>query len=136
MSESESESDYENETPLSDIDDEFKKAILDVKYSLYSNIIIGPAVGTEAAQSLDIIHKYLECLNKLYDYAFEAQNGNTSYNLDIFPHESKGLVTAVLHSISEFFKKNTNVADRIPYENYILNSFKKYQFVLNENFED
>lgn len=129
----------QNDTPLADINPVFKNAILDVKFSLYSNIILAPQLGTRSAHSMNLIDRYLNCLNKLYILSIQSQNGvNTinSDNLKGFPSKSKEKVIDALNAVTDCFKKNTNVADRIPYEDFILNSLKKYQFVLNENFED
>lgn len=129
----------QNDTPIADINPVFKNAILAVKLSLYSNIILAPQLGTRSAHSLDLINNYLNCLDKLYNLSIQSQNGVNAINSDNlkeFPSKSKEKVIDALNAITDCFKKNTNVADRIPYEDFILNSLKKYQFVLNENFED
>ena len=59
----------QNDTPLADINPVFKNAILDVKFSLYSNIILAPQLGTRSAHSMNLIDRYLNCLNKLYIFS-------------------------------------------------------------------
>ena len=44
---SDEESDYENETPLPELDNDFRKSILDIKHNLYENTVLAPKTGTK-----------------------------------------------------------------------------------------
>lgn len=126
----------QNDIPPTGISDEFRNAVLDAKNKLYYTIIFGSKLGTRDAQSLKPIKTYLNCLNKLYKLSIDAKNDNSNndnlINLDQFPIETRDTIKNTLRVITECFKKNVSVMDRIPYENYLLNVFKKYQFVLKD----
>lgn len=128
----------QNDVPPPGITDEFREAILEAKRSLNSNIIAGPELGTRNAQDVRIVNNYVKTLNKLYVLSIDAQKGidviNTK-NLDVFPSNTREKVTIALKFITEYFKK-LSVPDRIPYENYIRNSFKENQFILHNNFDE
>lgn len=121
----------QNDIPPIGVSDEFRNAVLDAKNKLYNAIIFGPQLGTREAQSLTLIKTYLKSLHELYNLSMDAKNGNPT-NVDQFPVETRDTITNTLRVITECFKKNVSVADRIPYENYLLNVFKKYQFVLKD----
>ena len=121
----------QNDIPPIGISDEFRNAVLDAKSKLYHAIIFGPQLGKREAKSLKLIKTYLKSLNELYKLSIDAKNGNAT-NVDQFPVETRDTITNSLRVITECFKKNVSVADRIPYENYLVNVFKKYQFVLKD----
>jgi hypothetical protein len=116
------------------VDEEFRNAILNAKKSLNNNIIDGPELYN--TQDLNVLNDYIKSLNNLYILSIDAQKGinviNTK-NLDLFPPESKNEIKIALHHIMNIFK-NKSIVDIIPYSNYIWNSFKENQFVLNDNF--
>lgn len=121
----------QNDIPPIGVSDEFRNAVLDAKSKLYHAIIFGPQLGKREAQSLTLINIYLKSLNELYKLSIDAKNGNST-NVDQFPVEIRESIKNALQVITDCFKKNVSVADRIPYENYLLNVFKKYQFVLKD----
>jgi hypothetical protein len=127
----------QNEVPPPDVNDEFREAILEAKRSLSSNIINGPDLGTRNAQDIKIVNKYIKALNNMYVLSLNAEKGFTvvnDTNLNKFPAESREKVEIALNFITDYFKK-LSVADKIPYTNYIRNSFKENQFILHNNFE-
>jgi hypothetical protein len=127
----------QNEVPPPDIDDEFREAILEAKRSLSTNIINGPDLGTRNAQDIKIVNNYIKALNNLYVLSLNAEKGFTvvnDSNLNKFPLESREKVKIALNFITDYFKK-LSVVDKIPYTNYIRNSFKENQFILHNNFE-
>ena len=118
------------------VSEEFRNAIINVKKSLNDNIIRGPELETRQAQDLNILNDYIKSLNNLYILSIDAQNGINilnNQNVDLFPLESKDEVKIALEYIMNIFK-NKSVVDMIPYENYLWNSFKENQFVLNDKF--
>ena len=118
------------------VSEEFRNAIINVKKSLNDNIIRGPELETRQAQDLNILNDYIKSLNNLYILSIDAQNGINilnNQNIDLFPQESKDEVKIALEYIMNIFK-NKSVVDMIPYENYLWNSFKENQFVLNDKF--
>jgi hypothetical protein len=118
------------------VSEEFRNAIINVKKSLNDNIIRGPELETRQAQDLNILNDYIKSLNNLYILSIDAQNGINilnNRNIDLFPPESKDEVKIALEYIMNIFK-NKSVVDMIPYENYLWNSFKENQFVLNDKF--
>ena len=116
------------------VDEDFRNAIINVKKSLNNNIIDGPEIDN--VQNLNVLNDYIKSLNNLYILSIDAQKGinviNTK-NLDLFPPESKNEIKIALQHIMNIFK-NKSIVDIIPYSNYIWNSFKENQFVLNDNF--
>ena len=118
------------------VSEEFRNAIINVKKSLNDNIIRGPELETRQAQDLNILNDYIKSLNNLYILSIDAQNGINilnNQNVDLFPPESKDEVKIALEYIMNIFK-NKSVVDMIPYENYLWNSFKENQFVINDKF--
>lgn len=133
------EEEYEqNDIPPPGVEDEFRNAMLDAKKSLNFTIIDGPELETRNAQDIKLVNKYVNTLNKLYILSIDAQRGVdvvNAKNMDAFPADSREKVKIALNFITDYFKK-LSVADRIPYENYIRNSFKENQFLLHNNFEE
>jgi len=132
---SDSEGVFESEENIG-VSEEFRNAIINVKKSLNDNIIRGPELETRQAQDLNILNDYIKSLNNLYILSIDAQNGINilnNQNIDLFPPESKDEVKIALEYIMNIFK-NKSVVDMIPYENYLWNSFKENQFVLNDKF--
>lgn len=128
----------QNEIPPPEVDKEFREAILEAKKSLNNNIINGPELGTREAQSLNNINEYVKALNEIYLLSLNAQKGINiinEKNLNLFPPESKEKVELALKFIMDYFTK-LDFVDRIPYENYVRNSFKENQFLLHNNFEE
>ena len=135
MSDSDEEGVFEGGENIG-VSEEFRNAIINVKKSLNDNIIRGPELETRQAQDLNILNDYIKSLNNLYILSIDAQNGINilnNQNIDLFPPESKDEVKIALEYIMNIFK-NKSVVDMIPYENYLWNSFKENQFVLNDKF--
>jgi len=135
MSDSDEEGVFEGGENIG-VSEEFRNAIINVKKSLNDNIIRGPELETRQAQDLNILNDYIKSLNNLYILSIDAQNGINilnNQNVDLFPPESKDEVKIALEYIMNIFK-NKSVVDMIPYENYLWNSFKENQFVLNDKF--
>jgi hypothetical protein len=128
----------QNDVPPPGITDEFREAILEAKKSLNNTIITGPELGTRNAQDIKVVNNYVMTLNKLYILSLDAEKGVdviNSKNLDLFPSDARDKVKIALNFIADYFRK-LSVPDRIPYENYIRNSFKENQFLLHNNFEE
>jgi hypothetical protein len=136
-SEEEYDDDYvQNEVSPPEINQEFSNNILNVKHSLYDNIVLKPEVGTEEAQSSKVLQEYLNRLNDVYVLSLNAQNGNVvnDEKLAKFPEETRKVIKDVLVWIRDYFRKN-RVPDTIPYSDYIRKSFRDYQFVQRDSFE-
>jgi hypothetical protein len=133
------EDEYEqNDIAPPDISPEFREAILDAKNVLYQTIINGPNVGTPEAQDNKVLKKYMDSLNNLYILSINAENGIkviNDKNLSKFPKDARNKVQVALEYITTYFQK-LSVVDKIPYDNHIRNSFKTYQFKLNNDFEE
>lgn len=128
--------DYPNEMPFADISNEFKDSILEAKKSLYYAIMFGPKLGTPEAQSLTLIDDYLQKLNELYiltDNIKKNVNVINTRNLELFPFESRKSIEFALQMITKHFNLNKSVEDRGPYESYVYNILKKYQYVFKNN---
>ena len=146
MNWSDNDSDYENEmdeeiikndNPLPEISKEFRDNVLNVKHSLYNNIVLSPKLGTEDAQNNEVLQDYLEKINKVYILSLSAENGKKipEEALLVFPEDSRKLIRDTLNWIVNFFKNN-HISDTIPYSDHIRKSFHDYQFVQNNSFED
>ena len=121
----------QNETPPPIINKEFSDNILNVKHSLYDNIVLAPSLGTKKAQSNNILQDYLDKLNDVYVLSTNAQRGNTSNfddTLKRFPEGSREVIQRTLNYITTYFKQNP-IEDTIPYSDYIRKSFHEYQFI-------
>ena len=137
MSDSTDEDEYVyNDIPPPDVNKDFRDAILSVKESLNDTIINGPELETRNAQNVNILNDYIKSINNLYILSLDAEKGinviNTK-NLELFPYECRDKVKLALQHIMDCFKKES-IVDKIPYENYIWNSFKENQFALNDKF--
>lgn len=125
-----------NETPLPELDSEFRESILNAKHSLYDNIVLLPELGTEQAQNPKVIVAYMTNLNNFYELSKKAQAANHNATLDLsgFPEKSRAQIKLALDWISNYFSKN-KIPDTIPYKDYIRNSLHDYQFVQDNSFE-
>jgi hypothetical protein len=125
-----------NETPLPEVDKEFRESVLKAKHSLYDNIVLAPELGTQDAQNPKIIVTYMANLNNFYELSKRAQTraDNNNIDLSVFPEQSRQQIRMVLDWISNYFRNN-NIPDTIPYTYYIRNSLHDYQFVQDNSFE-
>lgn len=126
----------QNETSPETLDNNFVNNILGVKHSLYDNIVLAPELGTEKAQSKEVLQEYLNRLNDVYVMSLKAQNGNKfgEQEINMFPEESREAVVQTLNWITDYFSKN-RVPDTIPYADYIRKSLHDYQFIQTNSFE-
>jgi hypothetical protein len=135
-SDSEDEVDTQNEIPPPPVDSQFKNNVLEVKHSLYDNIVLSPELGTRQAQSKTVLQEYLDKINKVYVLSLNAQSGQIDEaQLDKFPAASREQIKQLLLWIRDYFSKKNSVPDTIPYTDFIRNSFHEYQFVQNNSFE-
>ena len=63
----------QNETMPESINKEFSDNVLKVKHTLYDDIVLSPSLGTEKAQSKEILQDYLNKLNDIYIMSLHAQ---------------------------------------------------------------
>jgi hypothetical protein len=126
-----------NDNPLPEISKDFRENVLNVKHSLYNNIVLSPELGTQDAQNNTVLLDYLEKLNKVYILSLSAEDGKKipEEALLIFPEESRKLIRDTLDWILNYFKNN-HISDTVPYSDHIRKSFHDYQFVQNNSFED
>lgn len=122
-----------NEEPPMDIDENFKKNIVNLKRTLYENTVLSPELGTSEAQTTEVLNEYLNHVNNVYNLSINAQNGKINNNLNKFPKETRELISNLLIWIADYFKKN-EVVDTIPYVSFIYKSFKEYPFVQTNSF--
>jgi len=130
------DSEYEddnNETPPPGVTKEFRDIILTAKESLYDSIIFGPKLETPDAQSLQLLQIYMDKLNEFYKLT--NSSGDITKKLEIFPIQSRDSIQKAVTEIQTFFRINTAIQDRIPYENYLNHILKKYQFVFKKKGE-
>jgi hypothetical protein len=135
-SESEEDEDYvQNEVPPPQVDEDFRNKVLNVKHSLYDNIVLSPNLDSKDAQSKQVLNEYLSKLNKVYVLALNAKSGRFMVSeLNSFPEPTRVLIKDTMDWIKDFFSKN-RVPDTIPYDDYINKSFHEYQFVQDNSFE-
>lgn len=119
-----------DETPLPDIDKEFKDNVLQMKHSLYENIVLAPTLETAAAQDNTVLDDYMNKVNKVYLLSLNAQKRlkvkDTS--LSEFPTASRDIIRQTLQWIENFFANNT-IAKTVPYEDFIHSRLHVYPFV-------
>ena len=125
----------QNEVSPPEIDNEFRKNVLDIKHKLYENTVLSPELGTENAQSMQTLEEYLKNINQVYILSLNAQKGQVNGGeLSNFPENIRGQIKTLLNWLADYFSKN-RVPDTIPYTDYIRKSFKEYQFVQDNSFE-
>lgn len=132
----ENEENILNENPLPEIDDNFRDLVLATKHKLYSSIIFSGDEGTDSAHDSELMDQYLNKLLKIYIYTVQIQNSKNSIdmNLEEFPEPVRESLYLLFKWIRKFFTEN-NVAETIPYSNYIRNNFHEYPFIQTDNFE-
>lgn len=133
----ENEEDMLNENPLPEIDNEFRKLVLDIKHKLYNSIIFSGKEGTHNSQNNKLMDDYLNKLNRIYIYTIQFQNKNNISKVDLnqFPESVREPIQQLLEWIKTFFNKN-NMVDTIPYSCYLKNNFYEYPYVQTDNFSE
>lgn len=123
---------YRDETPVSEVSDEFRKRVLALKHSLYDNTVLAPEMGSADAQSNIVLDNYVHKINKVYRLSLGAQKGLIAKESTLakFPVATRDKLQWVLRWIADFFPKN-GVAKTIPYEDFLRNSFHVYPFDQN-----
>ena len=132
------DSEYEddnNESQNPGVSNEFKDIILTAKKALYDSIVLGPKIETPDAQNIILVEIYINKLNEFYKLIHIKNNEDIMKKLEIFPIQSRDSIQKAVMAIQTFFKMNTSIQDRIPYENYLNYIFKKYQFVFKKRGE-
>ena len=124
------EDDIQDETPLPDIDKQFKDNVLQVKHSLYENIVLAPTLETPAAQDNMVLDHYVDQVNKVYLLSLNAQKRLKikDASLNEFPAASRDIIRQTLQWITNFFANNT-IAKTVPYEDFIHSRLHVYPFV-------
>lgn len=133
--ESDSEEEAEmaqEERPVPEVDEEFRKRVMDLKHSLYDNTVLAPPLGTADAQSNKPLDDYMGHIHRVYLLSMGAQKGLQAKQITLakFPLETQEKVQGVLRWIADFFPKN-GVVKTIPYEDFLRNSFHVYPFYQN-----
>ena len=128
---------YVNETPLPEIDSNFRTKMLNCKNALYEVIIFSGQEGTESAQDNKLLQVYLKSIDKLYSMSKLLQNRSTNQIPDLseFPEKAREPIKMLFEWIRQFFINNS-IPDTIPYTDYIRKSLHEYPFVRVNSFED
>lgn len=122
--------------PLKGVEQPFIDAILNAKKSLYKNTINEPKLGTEEAQSLKLLNKYLMCLDLLYQHSVKNSKNSSAIKpsnqivLEKIPENSREIVNTALDVIFHYFKMAD--LDKIPYQHFIKYHLRENQFLLKE----
>jgi hypothetical protein len=128
---------HQNEVPPPEISQEFIDHILDIKHKLYDNIVLSPKLGTQDAQSPEVLQEYLNKLNVVYVMAVNVQNGKNEQidaKINEFPPESRESIRSGMKWIRDYFRSNMP-PDTIPYSDFIRKSLNEYQFVQDKSFD-
>jgi len=120
------------ESPVSEVSDEFRKKVTDMKHILYDNTVLAPKMGTTDAQNNGLLDNYVGQINKIYRLTLGAQKGLVAKEstLTEFPPAVRDDIQWVLRWIADFFPKN-GVAKTIPYEDFLHTRLHVYPFVQN-----
>lgn len=127
--ESDYESEEENNVPPHGLDPEFCRRIQTMKWKIYQMTVLSPEENTSEAQNNNLIERYLQQLESLYQLLEKAQRGGSvERELISFPHELR----SENHSIAEWIRtyvKQNGPADTIPYQDYLTTTLRIYPFV-------
>jgi len=120
------------EGPVSEVSNEFRKKVTDMKHVLYDNIVLSPEMGTADAQNNGLVDDYVAKINKIYRLTLGAQKGLVAKESTLaeFPVAVRDDIQWVLRWIADFFPKN-GVAKTIPYEDFLYTRLHVYPFVQN-----
>lgn len=126
-----------NDAPINDIDEDFRKSVLNAKHELYNGLIFSGKKETHNAHDIVHIKEYLTKINELYNICKQLQLKNTKHipNLSIFPKNAQNAIHDLCVLIIQTFNKYS-IPDIIPYEDYLKKSFHEYPYVQNESFRD
>lgn len=130
----EEEEEKRDETPLKEVDPEFKKTLVRAKHSIYEETILKPDEDSKEAQSLELLDEYTMFIQLFYLLAIRAKNGELvgSADITLFPESSRKMVEGTLHWIHDFFRQNTP-DDTLPYSYYIEMMLRELPFYQEEN---
>ena len=129
-----------NETPLPEIDDEFRKNIIKCKDILYNVFVLSIPLNDEKSQDNTILNNYLKSLTTIYNvlqpnYLLSNSVDWNKAPLNTVPNEARPVLSQIVTFYSDFLNKNQGAHDRLPYISYIKNSLYTYPFNQTDKFE-
>ena len=134
-SESESETDdTQDESFPPEVDSSFTKCIYSLKWKLYETVVLGPELKTPEAQHNGLLQKYISHLDKLYEVMDKVLR-NTFLETDLrsFPAAHRHEIVTCTNTLKSLTRKVSNVADVIPYREFLHEILRVYPFVHRGN---
>jgi hypothetical protein len=130
-----------NESALTDISLPFRKQVIKTKQNLYNSVVFEKPAADLEAQETKVLHRYIQLISLLHKI-FKTDNieklktviwSNPPWNQ--FPRQCHEDILTLLNMYYEFLKENQQTTKRIPYEDYIHNSFHVYPYHQSDSFE-
>jgi hypothetical protein len=137
---SDEENEYEfnvNNENIPEINEEFRNKVLNIKHSLYKATVLSGKLGSNNAQDISVLNKYLDHINNIYIILLQCQdrNSNVMINTGQFPLDVQDDLNELFKWVRTYFMNNS-IPDTIPYSNYITNTFHTYPYVQTDVFEE
>ena len=134
--EEEEEEDY-NDMSFESVSSEWKRLVLDVKNTIYNNVIFGPELESDEAQNIALVDTYrthLIELNKLCKVIPNRTNTKEQIQKKLltFPMGTHDIIGELVRAVDTLFRKNQYV-DTIPYTDYLDVHLRIYPFLKNDN---
>jgi hypothetical protein len=134
--EEEEEEDY-NDMPFESVSPDWKRLVLEVKNTIYNNVIFEPELESDEAQNIALVDTYRTHLIELNKLCKNVPNQiNTKEEIQkrlvMFPMGSHDIIGELIHGVDTLFRKNQYV-DTIPYTDYLDVHLRIYPFLKNDN---
>lgn len=129
------------DTPINTIDPEFRLHVLNTKRNVYNSIVFQKNENTKDAQDVDtVLQLYLRIINNIYLILQEEHIENMQtidWSLSPWneiPDTIRDDITKLIVWYFTFLQNNHRIEDRIPYQDYIENSFHVYPYHQTNDF--
>lgn len=127
------DTDVPDESPIKDLDPEFKKSLATAKHRIFEETIYKPDENSSDAQDLKLLNEYKMFIQVFYLLSLRARKGEliSSADISFFPEASRKIVEDVLHWVRTFFKNN-EPNDTAIYSHYMDMMLKDMPFYQEE----
>lgn len=123
-----------NESPIHDMNPEFKRNLAKAKHIIYEETVLNPEENSSKAQDLSLLDEYRMFIQVFYLLSLRARKGELIRSADIsfFPEASQKIIENLLHWVRDFFKNN-EPKDTSLYSHYMDMMLKDMPFYQEED---